>query len=103
VSDSGYRWRTVKEICSRRGIPLYFDACRVAENAYFIKLREPGYGAKSPREIAEIFGYARGCTMSAKKTGLRTSVDFCALTTTKFMGLTFLALKQALNEWAPSG
>ena len=63
--------KAVREICSRHKIPLYLDACRFAENAYFIKLRESGYAVKTPREIAqEMFRQADGCTMSAKKDGL---------------------------------
>ncbi len=63
--------RHVSGICRRNGIPLYFDACRFAENAYFIKLREKGYESKTPKQIAqEMFGYGDGCTMSAKKDGM---------------------------------
>ena len=63
--------RQVSAVCRQHGIPLYFDACRFAENAWFIKLREAGYAGKTPKQIAqEMFGYGDGCTMSAKKDGM---------------------------------
>ncbi len=63
--------RQVSAACRKHGIPLYFDACRFAENSYFIKLREKGYETKTPKQIAqEMFGYGDGCTMSAKKDGM---------------------------------
>ncbi|MFO0936603.1 MAG: tryptophanase [Gemmataceae bacterium] len=63
--------KTIRAICDRYGIPLYLDACRFAENAYFIKLREPGQSDRSVREIArEMFSLADGATISAKKDGL---------------------------------
>jgi tryptophanase len=58
----------VKSICARHGIPLYLDACRFAENAWFIHEREAGYGGWTPKRIAQkMFSLADGCTFSAKK------------------------------------
>jgi len=63
--------RAVSTVCRKHNVPLYFDACRFAENAYFIKLREKGYENKTPKQIAqEMFSYGDGCTMSAKKDGM---------------------------------
>jgi tyrosine phenol-lyase len=63
--------RQVSTVCRKHGIPLYFDACRFAENAYFIKLREPGFAEKTPKQIAQqMFRLGDGCTMSAKKDGM---------------------------------
>ncbi len=71
--------RDVKSICSDYGVPLYLDCCRFAENAYFIKTREPGYSHKSIKEICnEMFSYADGATMSAKKDGLSNTGGFLA-------------------------
>ena len=63
--------KAVSAVCRKHGIPLYFDACRFAENSYFIKTRERGYESKTPKQIAqEMFRYGDGCTMSAKKDGM---------------------------------
>ena len=63
--------RSLRAVCDMYGIPLFLDACRFAENAYLIKLREPGQGQRSARAIAqEMFQLADGATISAKKDGL---------------------------------
>lgn len=72
--------KETKSVCAKYGIPLFIDACRFAENAYFIKMRERGYAEKSLLEIAqEIFSYADGVTMSAKKDALVNIGGFLAV------------------------
>ncbi|MGD2187334.1 MAG: tryptophanase [Desulfobacterales bacterium] len=79
--------RRTAELCRAHGIPFFLDACRFAENAYFIKIREPGYGKKSVREIArEMFSYADGCTMSGKKDGLVNMGGFLAVNDDELAG-----------------
>lgn len=72
--------REARKICNKHQIPLFIDACRFAENAYFIKIREKGFADKAVSEIArELFSYADGCTMSAKKDAFANIGGFLAM------------------------
>jgi tryptophanase len=72
--------RDARAVCNKYHIPLFIDACRFAENCYFIQQREDGYQNKTILEIAnELFSYSDGCTMSAKKDAFANIGGFLAM------------------------
>lgn len=72
--------REVHQICKDFQIPFFIDACRFAENAYFIQQREPGYASRTiPEIVHKLFSYADGCLMSAKKDAFANIGGFLAM------------------------
>jgi tryptophanase len=79
--------RAVREVCDRYELPMFLDACRFAENAWFIKMREEGYADHTPKAIAqEMFAMVDGCTFSAKKDGLANIGGFVAVNDSDLAG-----------------
>jgi tryptophanase len=72
--------RDIRSVCDRHGLPFFMDAARFAENAWFIRQREPGQGGRSPRQIAtEMFSLVDGVTFSAKKDAIANIGGFLAM------------------------
>ncbi len=80
--------KEVKELCSKHGIKVFYDATRCVENAYFIKEQEEGYADKTIKEIVlEMFSYSDGATMSGKKDGIVNIGGFLAINDDELFGL----------------